>query len=227
MANAPYIGQLRSRLQFLKDTKTSDGAGGFTSAKSVDFEMWGYIRQISESEAMRNGQVVGYNSYEIWVQYQSSIIPTRQHIILYNNKAYTINGTREIEEKNRWIVMSCSRYSGSEVAVIERTPVVVSMGWKPTYIEIVFNYSMCNPAPFFADFSVILQVGGGPISLLNINSVAFGTTDSSYRLYGTFTTNTMKVSIAKGNIKANLNVIPGYTNDTLLESVTDYVVPAL
>ena len=227
MANVPYIGQLRSRIQFLKDTKTSDGAGGYTSAKSVDFEMWGYIRQISESEAMRNGQEIGYNSYEIWVQYQSSIIPTRQHVILYNNKAYTINGTREIEEKNRWIVMSCTRYAGAEVAVITRTPAVVSMGWKPTYIEIIFNYSMCNPATFLSDFSVTVQVGGGPITLLNITSVAFGTTDAAYRLYGTFSTNTLKVSIAKGNIKANLNVIPGYTNDTLLEAVTDYTVSAL
>lgn len=106
MGQIPKIGQLKSRLAFQVDTKTSDDYGGYTTVKSTDFSLWGYMRQISESEAIRSGQELGYNSFEIWVLFQSDMIPTRQHTIVYNSKTYTINGVREVEEKNRWIVLS-------------------------------------------------------------------------------------------------------------------------
>jgi SPP1 family predicted phage head-tail adaptor len=103
MATAPKIGQLKSRLVFQKDTKVSDGSGGYTSTKSTDFTLWGWLRQLSESESLRNGQEVGYNTFEAWVLYQASMLPTRQHTVTNNNRTFTINGVQEINEANRWI----------------------------------------------------------------------------------------------------------------------------
>jgi SPP1 family predicted phage head-tail adaptor len=106
---APGIGQLRNRLVFQKDTKVSDGEGGYTTTKSTAFSLWGSLRQMSESEALRVGQEVGYNTYEIWVLYQSDMIPTRQHLIVCGLNTFTINGINEIEEKNRWFKITATR----------------------------------------------------------------------------------------------------------------------
>ncbi len=103
------VGQLRHRLVFVKDVKTSDGEGGYTTTKTTDFSLWGSLVQLSASQSIRAGQDVGYNNYECWVIYQSDKIPTLQHVISCNGKTFTINGINEIEDKNRWFRLSLTR----------------------------------------------------------------------------------------------------------------------
>jgi len=105
----PTIGQLRNRLTFNRDVTTSDGSGGTTSVKVLDFELWGFITKVSDFDATRAGQEVGYNAVEIWVLYQSDKYPNKQHIIVCGDYYYTINGIREIDEARRWVVMSATR----------------------------------------------------------------------------------------------------------------------
>lgn len=109
MASTPTIGQLTKRLTFQKDNVTSDGSGGYTSVKLLDFELWGAIIKVSDFDATRAGQEVGYNAVEIWVLYQSDKYPNKQHIVINGNYYYTINGIREIDEARRWVVMSATR----------------------------------------------------------------------------------------------------------------------
>jgi len=106
--SAPKIGELRQRLVFVKDTRTSDGSGGTTSVKSTDFTIWGKISQLSENEVLRSGREIGQNHCDIWVLWQSDKIPTRQHLITWNGRTYTINGVREIDELNKWIKITAT-----------------------------------------------------------------------------------------------------------------------
>lgn len=105
MGQVPKIGQLKFRLLFSKDNKVNENDGSVTSTKSTDFELWGSVRQMSDSEVMRSGQNVSYINYEIYVLYQSDKLPNNRHVITLSNplRTLTVKSVQEIEEGNRWI----------------------------------------------------------------------------------------------------------------------------
>jgi SPP1 family predicted phage head-tail adaptor len=104
----PKIGQLKQRAAFQTLTKTADGAGGYTATYATSFSLWAYVRQLSESEQLRSGQVTSEASYDIWVLYQSDKLPTRGMKVVVNSKSLIINGVQEQEESNRWLKISAT-----------------------------------------------------------------------------------------------------------------------
>jgi SPP1 family predicted phage head-tail adaptor len=115
------VGQLRNRLTFESDVKVSDGSGGYTTSKVVDFELWGYITKVSAFDNTQAGQEIEYNAVEIWVLYQSDKYPNKQQLVINGDYQYTINAIREINEEHRWVVISATRSILVPVTVISST----------------------------------------------------------------------------------------------------------
>ena len=189
---AKTIGDMRHRLVFQSATKTADTYGGFTSVWAEDFALWCSVRQISEAEALRNGQNAGLVNYSCYCLFQDGLIPTSQHRVLWGDKLLTISAPiRDDDGKHVWLSFTMSY---KEAAAVSEVPVIVEAGTDVTgeYLRVKFSVEMQEPTinlfeVFVNGFEVDVQmasvVKAGNYYILRVDP------ESTQQLFGTGTFN--------------------------------------
>jgi len=173
---AKTIGDMRHRLVFQSATKTADTYGGFTSVWAEDFALWCSVRQISEAEALRNGQNAGLVNYSCYCLFQDGLIPTSQHRVLWGDKLLTISAPiRDDDGKHVWLSFTMSYKEAAAVAnyaVIQHAHTSVG---PDNWFYVIFSRKMVIPANIENLFRLNLNGDG-----FNIDSIIQGGDDYTY-----------------------------------------------
>ena len=85
-----YIGDFKYTAQFQKQSRTTDGAGGWTNSWVTDETARCEITPISGSQGLEMSQVVGYTVYKIIVRHNSNFesIMDNDYRILVSSGVY-------------------------------------------------------------------------------------------------------------------------------------------
>jgi SPP1 family predicted phage head-tail adaptor len=101
-------GLLNKKLQILKQSKDSDGAGGFKKVLTLEKTVWANIRAINGTELWEAQQTQARITHRITIRYMKDI--NRTYALMYNNRVFDIQFIINLNEADRFL----------ELQVVER-----------------------------------------------------------------------------------------------------------
>lgn len=107
----PSIGNMRRRLTVQFKTETADGAGGYTRTWDTQETVWGNIEPMSGNKVLIGGELSAVVTHKIYIRYRSDI--TTQNRIVYGSRTFQIHAAIIIQEKQRYLQLSCQEGVGS------------------------------------------------------------------------------------------------------------------
>lgn len=93
--------QLRTRVQFERSTKTSDGAGGYTESWKTLVSTFAFIQKFSGSETFASERIEARTKYRIVCRYFSGLRESDR--LVMRNIAYDIIAINNVEFKDQWL----------------------------------------------------------------------------------------------------------------------------
>jgi SPP1 family predicted phage head-tail adaptor len=102
------IGKMRHRITLQKEVRVADGGGGFTitwTNVATDPSIWASIVPVSTAENLRSMQLQVSITHRITIRYRSDITGALR--VLYGGRVFNVRGIKVIEERDRWIELSC------------------------------------------------------------------------------------------------------------------------
>jgi SPP1 family predicted phage head-tail adaptor len=86
---------LNEEITIKRDSRTSDGAGGFTATTSTVADLWGKVETLTGSLALEFQQLTGSKGYNVWIRTDfDREIKTKDKVVwssIYGDKTLTIN----------------------------------------------------------------------------------------------------------------------------------------
>lgn len=83
-------GKLKYRVEFYTVTGSLNGQLGYSAVETLASTRYADVRQLSQSETLTSGQVVGENNYEIKVRRVPGEIMAKSTLIKWNNRRMNI-----------------------------------------------------------------------------------------------------------------------------------------
>ena len=100
-----YAGKLRSRIIIERETHTPNDSGGQNITWSTYKKVKALVKPKSGTERVRGMQLESPLTHTITIRYTKDILPTDR--INFNGRYMQIRAVVDIEERNRWIELSC------------------------------------------------------------------------------------------------------------------------
>lgn len=97
-------GMLRTTVALQSQTRTPDGAGGFSRSWSTYATVQGGLKQTSGREAEQADRLSAQAGFRCMIRYRDDVQP--QHRIVIDSVAYQIRSVENVEFRNRWLVLS-------------------------------------------------------------------------------------------------------------------------
>lgn len=99
------IGKMRHQVEIQRPVDTVDTGGGSGRAWSTVSTRWANIKPTSGTETYRQGQVQEALTHEIIIRHTDSI--GTNYRVKYGARVFNIKHLRNIDERNRYIIMKC------------------------------------------------------------------------------------------------------------------------
>lgn len=99
------IGKLRHRIAIQEATVTQSDTGYAVKTWSTVTTVWGRIEPLSGREALIAQQISPELSHKVTLRYYPDLTP--EHRIKFNDRYFDVNFIRNLEEKNRVIIVLC------------------------------------------------------------------------------------------------------------------------
>ena len=100
-----YSGKLRNRITIERLTLTPDGIGGNAETWVVNKSLKAYIKPTSGSETLHSQRLEARLTHKVYIRYVTDIINTDR--VVFNGRNFQIRAIINIEERNKWIELSC------------------------------------------------------------------------------------------------------------------------
>lgn len=98
-------GMLRHQIQIREQTDTPDGYGGQVKSWVTIHTVNAKIDPVSGYERTRSMQLNAVVTHKIFVRYIAGIEASQQ--IVFNDRQFQIRFVKNIEERNRWLELTC------------------------------------------------------------------------------------------------------------------------
>jgi len=98
-------GELKHRIELYTVTTTDDGEGGYTSTETLTATRYAKVTQLSMSESLRTGQVVGESNYKITYRKAPAETLDKTTLIKWNGKRMNITA---VVSDDYWFYVNCS-----------------------------------------------------------------------------------------------------------------------
>lgn len=105
------IGELRSRITIEQLSDTPDGIGGKIRTWSTLKTLWAYIEPANASERYFAQRVEDNITHKVLIRYTTGLDTSMR--IVYKTRKFQIKGLKEVENKHRFIEISCMEDSGT------------------------------------------------------------------------------------------------------------------
>ena len=96
---APTIGAMRERFTLEQAIRTADGGGGATVAWETVVELWAHVRPITGDERLRQDQLAGRLTHQVWTRYRPGVLPAMR--FRQGTRIYDIVAILEVERRRR------------------------------------------------------------------------------------------------------------------------------
>lgn len=110
-ARSISIGRLRQKVTLEKASETADGAGGCAIAWSSLASFYADIRPQGADEAYRQGKVQDKLTHRIYCRYRADI--KTEYRLKYETRYFNIKGIKNIDERDRFLELTCSEGESS------------------------------------------------------------------------------------------------------------------
>jgi SPP1 family predicted phage head-tail adaptor len=109
MTMGPQPGQLRHRVNVLRNTETGDGRGGSSSAWANVATVWAEVAPMQGRELFAAQQVNALTSHKITMRYFAGL--TAADRIQFGSRSFNIRQVINVEEVNRWHELIAEEFS--------------------------------------------------------------------------------------------------------------------
>ena len=99
------IGKMRHQVEIQRPVNTTDTGGGSARTWATVSTRWANIKPVSGVETYRQGQVQEALTHEIMIRHTSDI--GTNYRVKYGTRVFNIKHLRNIDERNRFIIMKC------------------------------------------------------------------------------------------------------------------------
>ena len=100
-----YAGMLRSSIVIERETDTPNDSGGQDIVWSKYKAMKAFIKPKSGNERVRGMKLESPLTHGVFIRYSSDILPADR--VNFNGRLLQIRAVINVEERNRWIELSC------------------------------------------------------------------------------------------------------------------------
>lgn len=107
----PSIGNMRRRLTVQFKTETANGSGGLTRSWSTQATVWGNIQPARAEKKMGAWKLTHIVTHKIYTRFRTDIDQTMR--IVYGSRVFQIHGVLDIDEKRKYLELSCQEGVGS------------------------------------------------------------------------------------------------------------------
>jgi SPP1 family predicted phage head-tail adaptor len=100
-------GMLRTTVSVEAATRTSDGAGGYTTAWAArsGAPTRAHVQFKSGSELMRSDRIEAKGSYRVTMRYNSGV--TESDRIVIKGRSHNIRAIDNVEMRDKWLILHC------------------------------------------------------------------------------------------------------------------------
>lgn len=110
------IGRLDKRVTVQRRSSTKDSYGQELDSWTTIAQVWAQVKPLGGKERMRNTAMVVESilTHTVTVRYSDTLMPPLEADawrILYNNRIFNINTSRDVEEDRRFIEFDCTEGS--------------------------------------------------------------------------------------------------------------------
>ena len=103
------IGSMRESITIQVETRTADGAGGFTKTFATDFTAMAFVKPLRGQDPFLQGQLTETVFVDFVIRYRSDKTVTPAKRISYNRQVYNVISAINLDERNRYIVIRGER----------------------------------------------------------------------------------------------------------------------
>jgi len=98
-------GQLRHQVELQQPTWTGSGPSASTSWATYA-TVTARVRTLASRERLAAQAVGATMTCEIWLHYRDDVEPS--HRVMFGARIFAINGVRNLDERNQWLILSCT-----------------------------------------------------------------------------------------------------------------------
>jgi len=95
------IGKLNRRVKIQEETRTTDGAGGFTRTWATIATVWGKLTPMSGREALDAAQQTNMQKFALKIRYRTGVSTAKR--VLISDDVYNIRNSFNIDQKRRYL----------------------------------------------------------------------------------------------------------------------------
>lgn len=99
------IGHLRHKVELQSPSHATDAGGGAVKTWTTLAHLWAKITPVSNNESVRQGKVQESITHNVTVRFRSDI--GTNYRLLYESRAFNIRGIRNIDERDRFLLLIC------------------------------------------------------------------------------------------------------------------------
>jgi len=99
------IGTLRKKVAIQAESKTDDGAGGYTLAWTTLATAWANITPILGKEVYASGHLEGHVTHKVTIRWRGDITPTTDMRLSYNSRTFNIRAVLNRGEENKHFLL--------------------------------------------------------------------------------------------------------------------------
>ena len=103
------IGSMRELITVQVETRTADGAGGFTKSFATDFTAYAFVKPLRGQDPFLQGQLTETVFVDFVIRYRSDKTITPAKRITYNSQIYNIISAINLDERNQYTVIRGER----------------------------------------------------------------------------------------------------------------------
>ena len=103
MANS--IGKMRYKVKLQEPTSTTDAGGGRSQVWDTLGVIWANIVPKSGKETYQHGQITDTTTHDVYIRYRSDV--NAKHRICYGTRTFNIQSILNVEERDRFCLLSC------------------------------------------------------------------------------------------------------------------------
>mgnify|MGYP001232584270 CR=1 FL=1 len=99
------IGKFRHKVEIQSPVNSTDSGGGSARTWSTVSSVWGQVTPTTGTESVKQGQLQETLSLQVVIRHTDNI--GTNYRIKYNNRFLNIKHLRNVDERNRYIIMQC------------------------------------------------------------------------------------------------------------------------
>lgn len=99
------IGTLRHRVTIQSETRTADGAGGFTLTWADVATVWGAVEPLKGMERLRAQQIEAPVTHSVTIRHRTDV--STKERIKFGTRLFNIRDVINPDERDRWLELLC------------------------------------------------------------------------------------------------------------------------